>query len=223
MALKFTIPDKLKPKNLETLSKGFGLPIAAASTPSIPDLPLGNIPDGVTRFGTYYYDSLFIEMPFYEIYTFDEPTTDFTVTTSPVYYTPDSITTKDGQVFGILIKGAIVDVTQVKNIVKTQIAGMDGSVLEYINQGDYEITIRGFFDTFLPDLAPDQRTRLLNYYCSAPVSLNIVNDFLNNVIKINKIAVQNLNIFQQQGVRNVQYFQISAISDNDFKIIEQSK
>ena len=44
MALKFTIPDKLKPKNLETLSKGFGLPIAAASTPSIPDLPLGNIP-----------------------------------------------------------------------------------------------------------------------------------------------------------------------------------
>ena len=91
-------------------------------------------------------------MPFYEIYTFDEPTTDFTVTTSPVYYTPDSITTKDGQVFGILIKGAIVDVTQVKNIVKTQIAGMDGSVLEYINQGDYEITIRGFLILSFPIL-----------------------------------------------------------------------
>jgi len=223
MALKFNIPDKLKPKNLETLSKGFGIPIAAANVPSIPDLPLGNIPDGVTRFGTYYYDSLFIEAPSYEIFTFNEPTNDFTTTLNPILFTPDTISTKDGPVSGVLIKGAIVDVTQVKNIVKTQIAGMDGSVLEYINQGDYEITIRGFFDTFLPDLAPNQRTRLLNYYCSAPVSLNIVNDFLNNVIKINKIVPQNLNIFQRQGVRNIQYFQISAISDNDFKIIEESK
>lgn len=228
MALNFVIPDKLKAKNLQTLQQGFGVPLKAAAVPSIPNIPLGNFPEGITRFGTYYYDSLFIQAPSYETSTYNEQTGEFTVVQNDNLLSPDGIqgvdeNGKPTRLAGILIKGAIVDVNLVNNIVKTEIMGQNGSVKEYINQGDYQVTIRGFFDEFLPDLAPFQRTNLLNYYCTAPVSLSIVSDFLNSIFKINKIAVESCNIFQQQGVRNIQYFQINAISDNDFVIQEESK
>ena len=221
--LNFQVPDKLKAKNLQTLQKGFGIPLKASLVPTIPNIPLGDFPEGITRFGTYYYDSLFIQAPSYETSTYNQQTGEFETVLNNIVFSPDSITTKDGVFSGVNIKGAIVDVMLTNNIVKTEIMGQSGTVKEYINQGDYSVTIRGFFDTFLPDLAPNQRTRLLNYYCSAPVSLSIVNDFLNSIFKINKIAVESCNIFQQQGIRNIQYFQINAISDTDFVIQEESK
>lgn len=223
MALNFQIPKNDKKQNLKTLQDGFGIPLKASLVPSIPNIPLGNFPEGITRFGTYYYDSLFIEAPGYEIASYNETDGTYTTVLNNVVFSPDFITTADGVVSGVLIKGCIVDVGATNNIVKTEIAGQNGTVKEYINQGDYTITIRGFFDTFLPDLHPQQRTSLLNYYCSAPVSLSIVNDFLNTIFKIDKIVVEYYNIFQQEGVRNVQYFQINAISDTDFVIKEESK
>lgn len=223
MALNFQIPEKQKAKNLQTLEDGFGIPLKASLIPNVPNIPLGNFPEGITRFGTYYYDSLFIQAPSYETSTYNQQTGEFETVLNNIVFSPDSISTADGQVSGVLIKGAIVDVNGSNNLVRTQIAGLDGDVIEYINKGNYTVTIRGFFDEFLPDLAPFQRTNLLNYYCTAPVSLSIVNDFLNSIFKINKIAVDTYDIFQQQGIRNIQYFQINAISDNDFVIQEESK
>jgi hypothetical protein len=184
---------------------------------------LGNFPEGITTFGTYYYDSLFIEAPSYEVASYNETDGSYTSVLNNIVFSPDAITTDEGLKSGVLIKGCVVDVMATNNIVKTEIAGQNGTVKEYISQGDYSVTIRGFFSTVLPDLYPQQRTNLLNYYCSAPVSLSIVNDFLNSIFKINKIAIESYNIFQQEGVRNVQYFQINAISDNDFVIKEESK
>lgn len=228
MALNFQIPKNKKNQDLKTLQSGFGIPLKASLVPTIPNFPLGNFPEGITTFGTYYYDSLFIEAPSYEISTYSDKTGEFTVTQNANILSPDTIGgfDEDGKptiVSGVLIKGCVVDVMATNNIVKTEIAGQNGTVKEYISQGDYSVTIRGFFSTVLPDLYPQQRTNLLNYYCSAPVSLSIVNDFLNSIFKINKIAIESYNIFQQEGVRNVQYFQINAISDSNFVIKEESK
>lgn len=223
MALNFQIPDKLKAKNLQTLQKGFGTPIISSLTPSIPNVPLGDFPEGITKFGTYYYDALFIEAPDYETPVYDESTQEFTTIEKKAMFSPDFIT-RDGElVSGVWIKGAICDVTSTNNIVKTEIAGQNGTVKEYINQGDYSITIRGFFDNILPDKYPFIRTNLLRFYAAAPVSMGIVNDFLNNVFKINKIAIERVNIFQQQGLRNIQYFVIDASSDTVIDIKELSK
>ncbi len=223
MALNFQIPKNKKNQDLKTLQSGFGIPLKASLVPTIPNFPLGNFPEGITAFGTYYYDSLFIEAPSYEVASYNETDGSYTSVLNNIVFSPDAITTDDGIKSGVLIKGCVVDVMATNNIVKTEIAGQNGTVKEYISQGDYSVTIRGFFSTVLPDLYPQQRTNLLNYYCSAPVSLSIVNDFLNSIFKINKIAIESYNIFQQEGVRNVQYFQINAISDNDFVIKEESK
>jgi len=223
MALNFQIPKNKKNQDLKTLQSGFGIPLKASLVPTIPNFPLGNFPEGITTFGTYYYDSLFIEAPSYEVASYNETDGSYTSVFNNIVFSPDAITTDEGLKSGVLIKGCVVDVMATNNIVKTEIAGQNGTVKEYISQGDYSVTIRGFFSTVLPDLYPQQRTNLLNYYCSAPVSLSIVNDFLNSIFKINKIAIESYNIFQQEGVRNVQYFQINAISDNDFVIKEESK
>ena len=223
MALNFQIPKNKKNQDLKTLQSGFGIPLKASLVPTIPNFPLGNFPEGITAFGTYYYDSLFIEAPSYEVASYNETDGSYTSVLNNIVFSPDAITTDEGLKSGVLIKGCVVDVMATNNIVKTEIAGQNGTVKEYISQGDYSVTIRGFFSTVLPDLYPQQRTNLLNYYCSAPVSLSIVNDFLNSIFKINKIAIESYNIFQQEGVRNVQYFQINAISDNDFVIKEESK
>jgi len=223
MALNFQIPKNKKNQDLKTLQSGFGIPLKASLVPTIPNFPLGNFPEGITTFGTYYYDSLFIEAPSYEVASYNETDGSYTSVLNNIVFSPDAITTDEGLKSGVLIKGCVVDVMATNNIVKTEIAGQNGTVKEYISQGDYSVTIRGFFSTVLPDLYPQQRTNLLNYYCSAPVSLSIVNDFLNSIFKINKIAIESYNIFQQEGVRNVQYFQINAISDSDFVIKEESK
>jgi hypothetical protein len=46
--------------------------------------------------------------------------------------------------------------------------------------------------------------------------------FLNMIISpfINRVVVTGYNFFQQQGLRNVQYFEISMITDFNFEIVK---
>ena len=218
MALNFQIPDKLKAKNLQTLQKGFGTPIISSLTPSIPNVPLGDFPEGVSIFGTPVYGSLFIERPVYGEPEYDENTKTYqnaAVVLAYNFYLASE--------FGCLIPNVIVDVNATNNIKKTEIAGQSGSIKEYINQGDLQITIRGFFQNPLPDKHPTINTRMLQSYLKAPVSLNITNSFLNEVFGVTKIAIEGANFFQQEGLRNVQYFRIDAVSDTVVKIKELSK
>lgn len=218
MAINFTIPNtKLSKKAQEIIGKGFGLPIVSSLVPSIPDYPVGDLPEGYTKFGTPYYGSLFIEKPNYGVPEYDEQTK--TYSTAAVSLADNySI----GDVTGCLIEHCIVDINEPNNVVTTSIAGQNGTIKEYINKGDTSITIRGFFEGSI-DKYPTTDTRLLRSYCIAPVSLKITNTFLNEICGVTKLVVVSSNFAQQQGMRNIQYFQIDAISDTDYTIEELSK
>ena len=45
------------------------------------------------------------------------------------------------------IEGAIIEINQRRNIIKTSISGQDGTVKEFINNGDYDVKIMGYFST----------------------------------------------------------------------------
>jgi hypothetical protein len=66
-------------------------------------------------------------------------------------------------------------------------------------------------------------TGILASYCSAPVTLQITNTFLNRIFRVENIVVTNLTMSQQVGLRNVQYFEISALSDNPFDLKQQDE
>ena len=93
-----------------------------------------------------------------------------------------------------------------------------GTVKEYIGMGDIQLTIRGYVATKNPDEYPDVDARLIKSYASAPVPLKVTSTFLNDILGITQIVVESCQLSQQQGMRNVQYFQWQAVSDTDYTI-----
>ena len=204
-------PDK---KISPTLIKGFGLPLVQrALLPKVPEI--ADEPDKKSMFGTPIYDSLFIYEPKYKIYTFNTQTNSYDTTDS-------NLGVVDVENGGVLIEGCILDVTQSRNIVRTEMIGVDGAVSEFISNGNYDINIRGFFGTKFADLFPDANTQMLREYCEATVALSVKSTWLNQYMGITEIIVESVNFFQRQSERNTQYFIIQAKSEISYEITKDT-
>lgn len=205
---EFQIPKQTK-VNIRTLAKGFGLPIVKRA---IIDLGSESVysdsTDGTSVFGTPLYGTLFIEKPTFTKYEYNELDKIFQTTTTVL-----SSEDKQGEKDGLLLQGVLIDINQVKNVVTTEIAGGNGTVKEYVNAGDYNITIRGFIANENPGEFPERRVKLLLSYFNAPVELNVINTYLNNLFFINNIVVTSFNLFQQEGTRNIQFFEANCLSE----------
>lgn len=227
MALKFNI---LSSENQRTLAKGFGLPIVkrAAFAAKVNELLIEqadenarteiNAPtdEGVSRFGTPVYGTVLIQEPKFSTYKYNKTTKEY----DKIDFNFSPSNKQIGGTNYIYIEGAIIEVNQTRNIVKTTISGQDGTVKEFINNGDYDVKIMGFFATTDPDIYPDLEVKSLKEYLSAPVTLNVTNQFLNTYFGVNAVVVTSFEFKQVEGMRNVQYFTINAISDLPFEVIE---
>ena len=213
MALQFTIPNGIPPKSAQTLVSGFGLPLVQrALIGNIAAQPQDEHED--SRFGTPVYDWIFIEKPVFDEYTYNEFTKNYDKT---AIVKPDN-KTLNGQT-GFYCEGVIIEANRSRNIVTTQVSGYnDGSIVEYINNGDWNITIRGFLNTNFADVYPRADVQTLLSYCSAPVPLKITSKFINEVLGFDYIIPTTPNVFQQQGLRNVQFFEINCISNIPYTI-----
>lgn len=215
MAINFLIPTVIQKNNERTLAKGFGLPLVKRAFLNANREATGDKSDGTSILGTPLYGTFFIEQPNYNEFLYDE--TDKTYTEKSIVL-PDNKTI--GNKRGVYIEGAIVEISQPRNVVLTKIAGMDGSVKEYINNGDYSITIKGYFAGETPETYPQADVTALNLYLKAPVALKVTNVFLNSYFGVTDVVVTNFSFFQEEGVRNIQYFQIECLSDTPFEILE---
>lgn len=214
MAINFQIPKAKQRNTAQTLAKGFGLPIVKRAFLNVDEIT-SDTPDGVSKFGTPVYGTIFIEAPVFFNYVYD---TNLKTYTQVEVFSPENDVIGDKR--GCFIEGAIIEVNQNRNIVTTTIAGMDGSVKEFINNGDYSVTIRGFFSSNDADVYPAVDVRTLSAYLKAPVSLKITNLFLNDYFGITDIVPVSYSFHQQEGIRNVQYFTIECLSDLPYEIQE---
>lgn len=224
MSLKFYIPQPLAKTNARTLSKGFGLPIVQRAILANTFDITTDKPDAVSLFGTPVYDTLLIEQPTFTTFEFNDFTNEY-VQTSNVLGTntkqvsdPLDANANQQAIKGLFLNGVIIDATIEKNIIKTAMIDKVGTVKEYIGMGDIQLTIRGYVATKNPDEYPDVDARLIKSYASAPVPLKITSTFLNDILGITQIVVESCQLSQQQGMRNVQYFQWQAVSDTDYTI-----
>lgn len=214
MALQFTIPKGIPPKSAQTLVSGFGLPLVQRAL-------IGNInkPDDdgavtTSRFGTPVYDTftfLKAEEGQWVEYTYNLKTNE--------YKTEDiglKLLTED-----LVIENCIIELNQAKRIVTTEVAGFDnGSVKEYIGLGDYQITLRGFFDTNSPNVYPKDQVQKLNNFLIAPMNISFSSGYLDDMLPASyDLVVSGFNFFQNQGLRNIQYFEINFITDGAFEIV----
>ncbi|MGN7787421.1 DUF6046 domain-containing protein [Niabella sp. 22666] len=116
----------------------------------------------------------------------------------------------------------LFDVQMTKNIIKTQPLGRDGTVKEYINDGDYSITIRGAFtDTFkvsYPKAFAENMIKLLK----SKKPLEVTSKYL-QMFGIYNLVVEDYRMGQQEGRQNIQWFEITCSSDETLNMFSNQQ
>lgn len=215
MAVNFQIPTAIRAKNAaRTLARGFGLPLVKRAFINSYEQDK-DTPDGMSLFNTPLYGTVFIEKPSFTKFTYNETKKEYTENTALLPVTDDI----EG-VPGVFIEGAIIEAGQQRNIVTTSIQGMDGTVKEFINNNDLNVVIRGYFADNSPEVYPSAKVKALKAYLDSPVALKVTNVFLNDYFEVVNLVCTSYSFKQVEGVRNVQYFEASFISDIDFQIQE---
>ena len=117
---------------------------------------------------------------------------------------------------GFEAQTALFEVSMTKNIVTTAINGRNGTVKEYVSDGDYVINIKGAI-VDKDGLYPELEMQKLADICRVPEQINIVSGFLNNFF-ITHAVITDYNFPQSEGMRNVQLFSINMISDKPIEL-----
>lgn len=112
-------------------------------------------------------------------------------------------------------------VNMTKNIVATPIQGRNGTVKEYISDGDYVINIKGLIVSPAQESFPEVEFNVLKKYCDAPVEIPVASTFLNR-FGIKSFVIQDYRFDQTEGMRNVQAFEINCLSDQPIELKSQS-
>lgn len=124
---------------------------------------------------------------------------------------------KDIRVSPFSVGTALCDVTMTRNIVKTQIAGRNGTVKEYMSDGDYQINIKGVLASLYQNVTPKASVNQLLGFCNAPVQINVTSNFL-AYFGIYTIVIDNYTFNQMEGKRNVIAFELQCFSDMPIEI-----
>lgn len=117
-----------------------------------------------------------------------------------------------------VINTVLIDVSQQKQIIKTDIQGVRGTVKEYISMGDYQVTIRGALVSQSSVLYPTVEVQQLREYLEAEVSIGIASRFLDDIFDIQNLVIENFSFPQKEGFQNTQFFEISAVSDDPIEL-----
>lgn len=122
----------------------------------------------------------------------------------------------------LTIEECVMSVTQSKNIVKTVVPGLDGTIKEYSCKGDYEITMQCAVTAVDAngnqiDEYPTDGIRAAVEMCDVADSLEVSSWFLRDVFGITSIVISEYSI-EQQTYSNRQEISINASSDMEYVI-----
>jgi hypothetical protein len=113
---------------------------------------------------------------------------------------------------------ALITVNQTKNIVKTAISGQNGTVKEFMSEGDFVINLKGVIVGDTANQRPDiNQLNSLVAYLKAPVSLPVSCNFLNEWL-ISSVAVESYTVGQREGARNIIDVEINMLSDSTIEL-----
>lgn len=110
------------------------------------------------------------------------------------------------------IDSCVMAVTQTREIIRTAIQGRNGTVKEYIADGDFFINIRGAIMSESPNVYPREDVELLIELCGLKKSIPVASMFL-DMFSIQNIVIENYSIAEKIGSRNEVPFEINALSD----------
>lgn len=125
------------------------------------------------------------------------------------YYNDD-----DGIEMYCLLDTLLVTVERSKEIVKNSILGIEGTVKEYINKGDFIITITGTLAGENRYLYPEEKLMSLITLCNVPDSIEVNNSYLNTFWGVNKLVVESFTFSQSEKYSNIILYTLNCLSDS---------
>lgn len=120
----------------------------------------------------------------------------------------------------LTMNDAIAAISKRKNIVTTQLVGMDGTVKEYINDGDYGINlivgVQAIKDGKIVDEYPSDGITQLRQFFDVKEAIYVHSEFL-ELFDISKVVVQDFSVTQSTE-SNYQSIELSLLSDGDYNV-----
>lgn len=110
----------------------------------------------------------------------------------------------------------IITINQEKNIVTTPLQGRNGTIKEYVSDGDYQITVDAGISSNDLDYPLEEATSLLQDFLALPETLEVHSDFL-KMFKIESAVVKSFAL-QQETHSNRQSIQIQMLSDEPYEV-----
>lgn len=111
----------------------------------------------------------------------------------------------------ITFEAILISVTFPRNIIKTVIQGRNGTVKEYIGEGDANVSFRGVI-CGINGHYPAAEVALLRSIATAPSPIEVYSEYLQN-LDINTIVFEDRSFEQEEGGRSYQTFSLNAVSD----------
>ncbi|NSW46500.1 MAG: hypothetical protein HPY79_11860 [Bacteroidales bacterium] len=115
----------------------------------------------------------------------------------------------------LLLENAIVDLTRTKNIVTTAVQGLDGTIKEYISNGDWQISVRGILAQKQYGYPKEQYQQLLKFMqLNKPI--NVANQWLNDA-EIYSIVITDFKLPYNPHINCIIY-EFNALSDKPVEL-----
>jgi len=119
----------------------------------------------------------------------------------------------------IVLDTVLFDVSQTKNIITTQVQGRNGTIKEYISDGDYSLNIKGLLVSNVNNQFPYTQYDELLKALKCNTEIKVESWILKDLWNIEYIVIQNYDILQEVGKQTTVPFEIQALSDVPTEII----
>jgi len=116
------------------------------------------------------------------------------------------------------IDTVLFDVSQSRNIVTTEIQGRNGTIKEYISDGDFAININGIIVSPDGNEYPEKDVQTLVEILQAQTTIGIASRFLNDVFNVTDVVVMSYKFPQPEGFQNMQPFSIQCLSNDPVEL-----
>lgn len=112
----------------------------------------------------------------------------------------------------------LVTIDQKKKIVRTDLSGRNGSVIEYISMPSYDITIEGDIISNEVDVYPKDQAEALVRMLNEPETLGVMSEYL-AMFSIYNLVITSYILKQENSKQSAQELTVKAISDELLELI----
>ncbi|QHB38499.1 structural protein [Flavobacterium phage vB_FspM_lotta8-1] len=129
---------------------------------------------------------------------------------------------------GIRIDAVLFDLSQERNIVRTQISGRNGTIKQFVSDGDIVISCQGIITGKSTEEnkgfsmnsivgVPEEEIRKLSAICSVPREIEVVSEFL-DFFDITTVVISAPSFAQKEGNRGEILFSLQMYSDQPVEL-----